>query len=108
MNNYYLDELYKKALLYPGLKLSAYVRKTDQLVLDGIIHLKAYSVVTLGHIIAWIDTTLIDGVVNLLARSLSWLGGYLIEGHKGRVQSYMSFSVVFLLFLLFTLIYLFN
>jgi NADH-quinone oxidoreductase subunit L len=108
LNNYYLDEVYKKVLLYPGLKLSSYVIKTDQQIIDGLIHLKAYSVVTLGHLIAWFDNVMIDGTVNLFARSFSWIGGLLIGGNKGRVQSYMSFSVVFLLVLLFTLIYMFN
>ncbi|MBX9852332.1 MAG: NADH-quinone oxidoreductase subunit L [Cytophagaceae bacterium] len=103
-NNWYLDQLYYKILVAPGMQISRLLAFTDTKIIDGALHFLAISHVVFAHIIAWFDRVFVDGTVNLCVWIAGKTGGLARSFQTGRIQGYFIFALIALLSLLIWII----
>jgi len=96
----FLDLFYRKFIINPSLKLAALLNRTDQRVVDGLVNGAGVSGVVLAHLTHGLDRFVVDGVVNGAAWVAGRLGRLTRQMQNGRVQSYITVSVLVLLVLL--------
>lgn len=105
LNNFYLDELYRRTITRPSLQLAAITLRFDKKWIDGFIHASAYAQVTLAHLTGWLDRTFIDGTVNGMASLSRTLGSFTRSFQGGKIQLYVFWAVfAIIIFLIWTLI----
>lgn len=96
----FLDLFYQKFIINPSLKLAALLNRTDQRAVDGLVNGAGVSGVVLAHLTHGLDRFVVDGVVNGAAWVAGRLGRLTRQVQNGRVQSYITVSVLVLLVLL--------
>lgn len=89
---FYLDQLYTRIIVAPLLKLTQITTYSDRHIIDRLIHFTVYAQVTLAHLIAWCDHTIIDGMVNGAARVAGSIGRFTRSFQTGKVQSYVFWT----------------
>ncbi|MEO0331924.1 MAG: hypothetical protein AAF223_09585, partial [Bacteroidota bacterium] len=101
--NWYLDRLYRAALVRPAVWLGGVGRWLDRRVVDGLLHSFTMLAVVAAHILAWLDHTLVDGIVRGGAASFSRLGNLVRSVQTGRIQTYLVASFLLFIALLYWL-----
>lgn len=102
--NFYLDDIYKKAVIEAQLKLSVFVYWFDKQIVDGVVNATGYIQVVIAHIIGWVDQAVVDGFVNLVARMADFVGNRTRQVQGGNVQLYFAWAVFGLLLVFYFLI----
>jgi NADH-quinone oxidoreductase subunit L len=93
---YYLDDLYMKGIVYPIRdRVSAGVDWFNRAILDGIVHLLAFTARGLAAVVNLFDRSVVDGAVNGAGAGAGFLGRELRYGQNGNVQRYATFLLGF-------------
>jgi NADH-quinone oxidoreductase subunit L len=103
-HNFYLDQFYYKTLVITGFKVSYFFKKTDEKLIDSVIHATAIFNVVFAHFIAWVDRALVDGMVNLSAYFSGKVGSMTRSVQMGRIQGYFIISLLALIFFIIWII----
>ncbi|PGH39169.1 MAG: hypothetical protein CRN43_10755, partial [Candidatus Nephrothrix sp. EaCA] len=83
--------------------IAAHALSLDRLI-DKVLHLSVYLKVAFANMIGWLDKNAADGLVTLFAKTLIGFGQLIRAAIRGQVQSYLAWSVAFiLLFILFAI-----
>ncbi|HEU5292029.1 MAG TPA: NADH-quinone oxidoreductase subunit L [Cyclobacteriaceae bacterium] len=99
-----LDSLYKLIIEKPIIKLTAVAETTDRKWIDGVLHLTAYTQVSIAHIIAWFDTYIVDGLVHVTVWLTQQTGSFTRSFQGGKIQLYIFWAVLGLIIFLFFLL----
>jgi NADH-quinone oxidoreductase subunit L len=99
-NNWYMDKIYAKVLVAPGMKLAEVNTFIDTRILDPLLHFGAYVGVVLAYVTTFVDKYIIDGVVNLITWLSGRIGKIARSFQQGTIQSYFTYValVVFIVF----------
>jgi len=103
VNKWYMDHLYRAAVLLPYLSLCYAIRLFDNYVIDGIVNFWGW----LARLGSWLtgraDLGVVDGAVNGTAWTTGFAGRVLRLTQTGQVRNYILFIIagVTLLILLF-------
>ena len=100
----FLDLVYQHLIVSPTLRLATQLNRLDQRAVDGTVNGAGVSAVVLAHLTNRIDRYGIDGVVNGAAWLAGRLGRLTRSVQNGRVQSYITASVIGLLLMLWWLL----
>ena len=101
-NQWYIDNLYKRAIVNPVLRLSSVCFWVDRTVVDGFLHLLARISGSVAKLAAWTDEYIVDGFLHLLAAIVQSIGNFARKFQSGKVQYYL-FSMLVIVLLLFIL-----
>jgi NADH-quinone oxidoreductase subunit L len=96
-----LDMLYQKVFINPMIRLASVAAVADRKWIDGVLHVTAYAQVSLAHVVAWFDTTIVDGSVNGLARLAGVVGLVTRSFQGGKIQRYIFWALLGLIIFLF-------
>lgn len=103
--NFYLDRMYKVAIVKPVVRLASLTGKADREWIDGFVHALALVQVTIAHIAGWADRVLVDGAVSGVVFLARWTGNMARSFQSGKIQQYVFWAVVgLIIFLFWTLI----
>jgi NADH-quinone oxidoreductase subunit L len=92
---YFLDDVYLRGVVRPiQYPLSAATNWFNQNVLDGVVHLFAWTARKLAGVVNETDRRVVDGAVNGVAGLTSFTGGLLRYVQSGNVQRYAVFLFV--------------
>jgi NADH-quinone oxidoreductase subunit L len=100
-NAYYLDKGTTWFVVAPAMAMSEALLWFDKRVLDGGLHLVAYTQLTLAHMIGWFDRVILDGLVNGLAAFTAFVGRLTRSLQGGNVQYYVFWALGLLWLLIF-------
>jgi NADH-quinone oxidoreductase subunit L len=101
-NQWYIDNLYKRAIVNPVLRLGSVCFWIDRTVVDGFLHLLARISGAIAKLTAWTDEYIVDGFLHLLAAIVQSIGNFARKFQSGKVQYYL-FSMLVIVLLLFIL-----
>ena len=101
-NQWYIDNLYKRAIVNPVLRLGSVCFWIDRTVVDGFLHLLARISGVIAKLAAWTDEYIVDGFLHLLAAIVQSIGNFARKFQSGKVQYYL-FSMLVIVLLLFIL-----
>lgn len=101
-NQWYIDNLYKRAIVNPALRLGSTCFWIDRTVVDGFLHLLARISGAIAKLAAWADEYIVDGFLHLLAAIVQCIGNFARKFQSGKVQYYL-FSMLVIVLLLFIL-----
>ena len=93
-NKWYFDELYMAVIVDPTYKLSEFLFKFDQLVIDGIVNGAGKLTLVLSWLNERFDTYVVDGAVNGAGYMSMFFGRHIRKIQTGQLQTYAL--VVFL------------
>ena len=100
----FLDLMYRYLVIGPTLRLTTQLYRLDQRAVDGVVDGAGVSAVVLAHLTNRVDRYGIDGLVNGAAWMAGRLGRLTRAVQNGRVQSYITASVIGLLLMLWWLL----
>jgi NADH-quinone oxidoreductase subunit L len=87
------------------IQIALAAERTDKKWIDGLIHQLVYVQVTLAHVVAWFDVTVVDGLVNALSSAARLVGAVARLFQGGKVQLYIFWAIlaiiIFLIWILF-------
>jgi NADH-quinone oxidoreductase subunit L len=101
-NQWYIDNLYKRAIINPVLRLGSACFWIDRTIVDGLLHLLARISGAIAKLAAWTDEYIVDGFLHLLAAIVQSIGNFARKFQSGKVQYYL-FSMLVIVLLLFIL-----
>ncbi|MEZ2337786.1 NADH-quinone oxidoreductase subunit L [Mucilaginibacter sp. RCC_168] len=101
-NQWYIDNLYKRIIVNPVLRLGSACFWIDRTVVDGFLHLLARISGAVARLAAWTDEYIVDGFLHLLAAIVQSIGNFARKFQSGKVQYYL-FSMLVIVLLLFIL-----
>jgi NADH-quinone oxidoreductase subunit L len=101
-NQWYIDNLYKRAIVNPVLRLGGACFWIDRTIVDGLLHLLARISGAIAKLTAWTDEYIVDGFLHLLAAIVQGIGNFARKFQSGKVQYYL-FSMLVIVLLLFIL-----
>jgi len=101
-NQWYIDNLYKRAIVNLVLRLGSVCFWIDRTVVDGFLHLLARISGAIAKLTAWADEYIVDGFLHLLAAIVQSIGNFARKFQSGKVQYYL-FSMLVIVLLLFIL-----
>ncbi|SDP61441.1 NADH dehydrogenase subunit L [Mucilaginibacter sp. OK268] len=101
-NQWYIDNLYKRAIVNPVLRLGSVCFWIDRTVVDGFLQLLARISGAIAKLAAWTDEYIVDGFLHLLAAIVQSIGNFARKFQSGKVQYYL-FSMLVIVLLLFIL-----
>jgi len=93
-NNFFLDDLFKRLITKPGLRIALYISYFDKKVIDKTVDLMGVGTVLLAHITAGIDKYGIDGSVNATASLSRFIGRKTSHIQNGKIQSYLTLAIL--------------
>ncbi|WP_422360094.1 NADH-quinone oxidoreductase subunit L [Reichenbachiella sp.] len=104
--NFYLDEIYKVALVQSALQLAKVAYWWDQKVVDRIVNLIGKTQVVLAYFTGWFDRNIVDGGVKLITWTVNFAGNRTRQVQSGNLQGYLVWAVfgVLLIFYFFNLL----
>jgi NADH:ubiquinone oxidoreductase subunit 5 (subunit L)/multisubunit Na+/H+ antiporter MnhA subunit len=89
VHRWYLDELYRVALVRPTLALSRWVAMFDRRVLDGVVDGLARLAAGGGRVVGGFDRRIVDGLVSAFAAAVDTLGRWGRAVQTGRLRQYL-------------------
>jgi NADH-quinone oxidoreductase subunit L len=93
LNKWYMDHLYRAAVVLPYLALCYAIRLFDTYVIDGIVNFCGW----LGRVGSWligrVDLGVVDGAVNGTAWTTGFAGRMLRLTQTGQVRNYILFII---------------
>ena len=93
---YYLDDIYMNGIVFPIRdRVSAGVDWFNRSVLDGVVHLVAFTARGLAAVVNLFDRSVIDGAVNGAGAGAGFFGRELRYGQNGNVQRYAAILLGF-------------
>jgi NADH-quinone oxidoreductase subunit L len=102
--NWFLDDAFRLAVVWPGKRGARLAQLADQKVVDALVNFTGMAVVVLAHLVNWLDRHVVDGVVRLTAFAGGRLG-QVTRSRSGRVQTYFAVTLSgFLLALVWLLV----
>ncbi|QEM14481.1 NADH-quinone oxidoreductase subunit L [Mucilaginibacter rubeus] len=101
-NQWYLDKIYRKAIVKPILGLGKTCFWFDRNVIDGLIHLIERSSRMVAALTAWSDKHIVDGFLHLMAALVQSIGNFARKFQNGKVQYYL-YSMLLIVLILFVL-----
>ncbi|MDN5285112.1 MAG: NADH-quinone oxidoreductase subunit [Mucilaginibacter sp.] len=101
-NQWYIDDIYKRFIVKPVLRLGSVCFWIDRRVIDGFVHLLAHVSGYIAKLSAWADQHIVDGFLHLLTRIVQRIGNFARKFQSGKVQYYL-FSMLVIVLLLFVL-----
>ncbi|WP_207422449.1 NADH-quinone oxidoreductase subunit L [Desertivirga brevis] len=96
-NQWYLDKLYKTAIVNGVLGLARSSFSFDKTVVDGIVNSSGRIAMILAVIVEWFDRKVVDGLVNGVASLSKTIGNFVRHFQTGRLQHYLLFMILILL-----------
>lgn len=105
VNKWHFDELYDALFMMPTHVIGRGCAWVDRVIIDGILHTAAQSVVLISRWDRIFDENVVDGFVNLVGNGIFGFGRSLRAIQTGRLRQYVMFivvGVVALFFVLFT------
>jgi NADH-quinone oxidoreductase subunit L len=105
-NQWYLDKIYKKAIVKPILGLGKTCFWFDRNIIDGLIHLIERTSRMVASFTAWCDKYIVDGFLHSMAALVQSIGNFARKFQNGKVQYYLysTLLIVLVLFILKILI----
>ncbi|BDD09283.1 NADH-quinone oxidoreductase subunit L [Fulvitalea axinellae] len=128
--NWRLDDLYKKAVLEPGLRFADLCYKFDKAVIDGVVRSTAPATlftskvsagldraidkvvdgfgvgnVIIAHVLAFFDRMFVDGFIDGLAKLTVFTGRFMKKRQGKNIQSYLIVALALCLALLAILLF---
>ncbi|ADB40887.1 NADH-quinone oxidoreductase subunit L [Spirosoma linguale] len=104
VNYGFLDLFYDRLAIRPTVRLAAFLNRTDQRAIDGVVNGAGIVTVVLAHLTSLLDRMGVDGLVNGAAWLAGRLGQVARSVQNGRVQSYITAAVMGLLVILWWLL----
>ena len=101
-NQWYLDKIYKKAIVKPILGLGKTCFWFDRNIIDGLIHLIERTSRLVASLTAWSDKYIVDGFLHSMAALVQSIGNFARKFQNGKVQYYL-YSMLLIVLLLFIL-----
>lgn len=101
-NQWYLDKIYKKAIIKPILGLGKTCFWFDRNIIDGLIHLIERSGRLVASLAAWSDKYIVDGFLHSIAALVQSIGNFVRKFQNGKVQYYL-YSMLLIVLVLFIL-----
>ncbi|WPV00316.1 NADH-quinone oxidoreductase subunit L [Mucilaginibacter sp. cycad4] len=101
-NQWYLDKIYKKAIVKPILGLGKTCFWFDRNIIDGLIHLIERTSQLVANLAAWCDKYIVDGFLHLMAALVQSIGNFARKFQNGKVQYYL-YSMLLIVLVLFIL-----
>ncbi len=103
--SFYFDEAQNTMVTQPALRMAALMTRIDRKWIDGGLHATAYIHLTVSHLAAWWDRTIVDGLVNGAASIATAIGSLARTLQGGKIQLYVFWSVfTIVIFLIWSLI----
>jgi NADH-quinone oxidoreductase subunit L len=100
-NKWYIDEIYNATIIAFTMFFAKFLALFDGKVIDGIVNLVGWFTKIFGQIVGIFDNVVIDGFVNLIAKITSLFGGVIRKVQTGRVQTYIAFTIIAIIMLIF-------
>lgn len=100
----FLDQVYEVAVIQPVRRLSLFLYRTDQRLIDRLVNGIGVAFVVTAHVLSWVDQYLVDGLVNGLAGLVGQFGRLTRSVQNGRIQSYIATAVMGLLLIIWWLL----
>jgi NADH-quinone oxidoreductase subunit L len=94
LNKYFVDELYRRAVLAPYDALCRACAWFDQWVVDGLVNAAGYLTLGTSYTSVGIDTYVVDGLVNLVGYTVRGTSWVFRKFQTGIVQSYATAMVL--------------
>ncbi|UOE48106.1 NADH-quinone oxidoreductase subunit L [Mucilaginibacter sp. SMC90] len=101
-NQWYLDKIYKKAIVKPILGLGKTCFWFDRNIIDGLIHIIERISRMVASLTAWSDKYIVDGFLHLMAALVQSIGNFARKFQNGKVQYYL-YSMLLIVLVLFIL-----
>lgn len=101
-NQWYLDKIYKKAIVKPILGLGKTCFWFDRNIIDGLIHLIERTSRLVASLTAWSDKYIVDGFLHSMAALVQSIGNFARKFQNGKVQYYL-YSMLLIVLVLFIL-----
>jgi NADH-quinone oxidoreductase subunit L len=101
-NQWYIDVLYKRAIVKPVLRLGSACFWFDRRVIDGLLHLLTRMSSYIAKAAAFTDRYIVDGFLNLMVVIVQSIGNFARKFQSGKVQYYL-FSMLVIVLVLFIL-----
>ncbi|GAB4026677.1 NADH-quinone oxidoreductase subunit 5 family protein [Spirosoma gilvum] len=101
----FLDVLFQYLVINPTHKLANLLSRTDKRLVDGTVNNLGIATVGLAYLVRATDRLVIDGIVNGIAWIAGLFGQITRSVQNGRVQSYITATVVGLVLVLWWLLY---
>jgi len=101
----YLNQVYDKVLVKPYNRLSNFSASFDKEWVDGSIDKFAILFMAFSHFWAWFDKWVVDGSVTALMWLIEAIGRQLKTLQNGKVQSYLSYAFIAIVFVIAFVIY---
>ncbi len=92
-NKYFVDEFYDASVIRGVLALMRFLKRFDELVIDGIVNGSAFLTKGVAFFGGWLDNRFVDGMVNGTATTARLAGDRIRRMQTGRIQSY-AYAVV--------------
>lgn len=99
--NFYLDEIYKVAIVRGVLLLAKAAYWWDQKVVDRVVNLIGEAQVVVAYLTGWFDRTVVDGGVKLLTWTVNFAGNRTRQMQGGNLQAYLAWAVFGLLLIFY-------
>lgn len=99
--NFYLDEIYKAALVRGSLQLAKAAYWWDQKVVDRVVNLIGETQVVVAYVTGWFDRNIVDGGVKLLTWTVNFAGSRTRQIQGGNLQAYLAWAVFGLLLIFY-------
>ncbi|MDW3209343.1 MAG: NADH-quinone oxidoreductase subunit L [Reichenbachiella sp.] len=99
--NFYLDEIYKVAIVRGALLLAKAAYWWDQKVVDRVVNLIGETQVVVAYLTGWFDRTVVDGGVKLLTWTVNFAGNRTRQMQGGNLQAYLAWAVFGLLLIFY-------
>ncbi len=97
-NQGYINEFYQSVFVNGTLKLTQFCYWFDRHIVDALVSLIQFIVLSLSQLSVWIDKYIVDGFVNTVASVAYWTGNQVRLVQNGKLQT--TLYSVFLLVLL--------
>ena len=104
-NKYYIDELYEVAVIRPSKTIARVTSEwIDRGLIDGFLHLIAYTFTFIGDLTKVFNTWLIDGFGDAIPQGVGRFGDWFRRVQTGRVQQYLLLVAIALIMIALALV----
>jgi NADH-quinone oxidoreductase subunit L len=101
LHKYYVDEFYQICVVRPLLAFERQCARFDLAVIDGVVNGFARFWAGVSDYSGWFDNRFVDGLVNGTADAVQAAGSGARRIQTGRIRSYLAYSLVGVLLLVF-------
>ncbi len=99
-NKYYVDEIYDAVFVKPVLALENFLKRFDEIVIDGLVNAVGVVSVFWAALSGWVDSVFVDGSVKGVANLTIAAGRRVRKIQTGRIQHYYYLAMFGLIVLI--------